>query len=255
MNHKHYTGIVLQQRPLREADIIVTLWTWEEGKVRLLVRGGKRSVSKLKAAAVPLAWVEISAVPSEHLPAVVSARIVRHYPGINRSLAKTAVVLHMFELVLQTTPDRETNHTLALALRESMDHLEESQEGEHRHILNWMMSRCIVASGHTPELSACSACGKRKHASDENRSYFSDLLAGLVCDDCRRHTVDSRLMDRAAGAYLEALFTQPHFDGEKLGRFGDDEPAAHGFLYSYLRYITERSLRSEDFLQGVALSR
>ena len=51
-------GVVLRETETKETDKILTLLTWEQGKIAVIARGARRKQSKFGAAAQPLAYSE-----------------------------------------------------------------------------------------------------------------------------------------------------------------------------------------------------
>src|SRR3989442_13695185 len=56
---KESEAIVLRTYPLREADLLVTLFTREEGKVRGVARSAKKSKRRFGGALEPLTYVRV----------------------------------------------------------------------------------------------------------------------------------------------------------------------------------------------------
>ena len=57
MSLKQSEAIVLRTYPLREADLLVTLFTRAEGKVKGIARAAKKSKRRFGGALEPLTWV------------------------------------------------------------------------------------------------------------------------------------------------------------------------------------------------------
>lgn len=51
-------GVVLRETETKETDKILTLLTWEAGKIGVIARGARRKNCKFAAAAQPLAYAE-----------------------------------------------------------------------------------------------------------------------------------------------------------------------------------------------------
>ena len=53
-------AIILGYTPLGEADLLVTMYTWDQGKVKAVGKGARRSTSKLVGHLEPLTMVRMS---------------------------------------------------------------------------------------------------------------------------------------------------------------------------------------------------
>ena len=104
MKYKKLTGIVLKKQNYREADQIITIFTKELGKVRVMARGLRKPGSKLAYSMQDLALVEIEMVKS-NIPSLISARPLAQFIGVRESLTALAAAFYASELLLKTTPD------------------------------------------------------------------------------------------------------------------------------------------------------
>ena len=66
-------AISLATRPWREQDLLVDLYTLEQGKLTLLVRGGRRLASKLAAHVEPLTLLELMVIEGKGMPTAAAA--------------------------------------------------------------------------------------------------------------------------------------------------------------------------------------
>ena len=57
MSLKQSEAIVLRTYPLREADLLVTLFTRDEGRIKGVARSAKKSKRRFGGALEPLTWV------------------------------------------------------------------------------------------------------------------------------------------------------------------------------------------------------
>jgi DNA repair protein RecO (recombination protein O) len=96
-------GVVLKKQNYRETDQIVTIWTDEFGKIRVLARGVRKSSSKMAGALQDLALVRIEVTGK--WPTLTSAQTVRNFRGIRENLAKVAPAYYACELVMKMTAD------------------------------------------------------------------------------------------------------------------------------------------------------
>lgn len=243
MNLKTYNGVVLKRTPLREADEVVTLWSWEEGKVRLLVRGLRKSSSKLKAAGVPLAWVELGVVASEYLPIVTSARTVKSNQKITCNLEYLAMVFNIFEIVLRTTPDREPNVAISMLLRQALDFLNDQEHAGLDFILTFRL-KFLTALGYEFQFSPCRQCGQALNS--KLALFWSDIFMGPICGSCSRFDPRAKKLDLPTVLHLVSLGKTSGFsagsNNQELNVKGEK------LLSEVFQALTERDFRSKIFL-------
>ena len=109
MKYKKLVGIILKKQNYREADQIVTIWTREAGKVRVMARGLRHGKSKLAYSMADLGVVEVETAGNKTLPALIAAKSVQNFNGLREDLSKTVAALYVSELMLKMTADEQPN--------------------------------------------------------------------------------------------------------------------------------------------------
>src|SRR5262249_37778573 len=112
MPFKESEAIVLRTYPFRESDLLVTLFTRVEGKVRGVARAAKKSRRRFGGGALePLTYVKVAYEDRERQElARLDACEVLDSPLTNEVDYPRAVALaHVAELLDELLPDREAN--------------------------------------------------------------------------------------------------------------------------------------------------
>ncbi|PIR97671.1 MAG: DNA repair protein RecO [Candidatus Doudnabacteria bacterium CG10_big_fil_rev_8_21_14_0_10_41_10] len=247
MNYKTFTGMVLRHDPLRETDEIVTFWSWEEGKVRLLVRGVRKQDSRLKTILSPLTWLALHAVPSSYLPVVTSAKAIKSFSGISSSLNGFALIFGVFEMVLKTTPDGQPNEELTMLLRKGLEHLDEGKSAGLDFMIDFKLG-LFSALGYQLSFSRCVHCQSENSEREGQTGHFSQLAAGLLCKNCHYRFSDAKSTDLRLFQYLNKLgSTETQFLITPAGDYLKKQ--ADGLLSDFLLFVTEREMKSKKFLE------
>lgn len=179
---KESEAIVLRTYPLREADLLVTLFTRSEGKVRGVARAAKKSKRRFSGALEPLTYVRAYYEDRERqeLARLDSCEVLESPLAFEVSYPRAVALGHVAELLDELLPDREVNDDvfrLALAVLAGL-----------RGADVWMpityfdlwMTRLM---GYLPELSECIVCGRTLNGS---RAFFHALSDGLLCAEDKR---------------------------------------------------------------------
>lgn len=247
MHYSVISGLLLKRQPLREADEILTVWSWERGKIRLVVRGLRRNRSRLKAAVLPLAWMEYRVVCGRGLPLVIGTRIVRSYGVITTEFGRAALVLALFELVLRLTADEASNQELSLLLRECLEYLEAEQRVGAAFFVKIRL-QLLAVIGYRLLMSQCASCGSRL---DQLEFSWSFLAMGPLCGNCASTAADIVKIDPALAAAVDAL--QRDSD---LSVDADIAPpilrSIDHWLCRLFVHLTERPLQSPRLLYELA---
>ena len=84
MSYHIYTmrGIILSERPVREADRIYTIMTRNLGLVRAAAIGVRKEISKLRGSIEPFSLSSISFVKGKDYWRLTSAELIRNIPAV-----------------------------------------------------------------------------------------------------------------------------------------------------------------------------
>src|SRR5580704_11608037 len=179
---KESEAIVLRTYPLREADLLVTLFTRSEGKVDGVARAAKKSRRRFGGALEPLTYVRAHYEDRERreLSRLDSCEVLESPLASEVSYPRAVALAHVAELLDELLPDREPNDAvfrLALAV---LVGLRGSNVWLPVTYIELWMTRLM---GYLPELSECMVCGRTLNGS---RAFFHALADGLVCLDDKR---------------------------------------------------------------------
>ncbi|MFZ0801976.1 MAG: DNA repair protein RecO [Terriglobales bacterium] len=179
---KESEAIVLRTYPLREADLLVTLFTRTEGKVHGVARSAKKSRRRFGGALEPLTYVRAHYEDRERreLARLDSCEVLESPLATEVTYPRAVALAHVAELLDELLPEREPNDAvfrLALAV---LSGLRGPSVWLPITYLELWMTRLM---GYLPELSECMVCGRTLNGS---RAFFHALSDGLVCGDDKR---------------------------------------------------------------------
>jgi DNA repair protein RecO (recombination protein O) len=182
MSIKESEAVVLRTYPLREADLLVTLFTRDDGKVRGVARAAKKSRRRFGGALEPMTHVRAQWNERERQDlARIDSCEVLHSPLSDQVSYPRAVALgHMAELLDQLLPDREANDAV---FRLTLSVLEELRGPEIWLPVTYFELWLTRLVGFLPDLTECIRCGRVLNGS---RAYFHALADGLACADDKR---------------------------------------------------------------------
>lgn len=195
---KESEAIVLRTYPFREADLLVTLFTRTEGKVRGVARAAKKSRRRFGGALEPLTYVKVTFDDRERQElARLDACEVIESPLTSEITHPRAVALgHVAELLDELLPDREANDAVFRLALSVLARLRGQELWQPITYFELWMARLM---GYLPDLGECMTCGRALNGS---RAYFHALADGLVCPE------DKRLASSEMSAESRALAAQ-----------------------------------------------
>ncbi|MEO8863318.1 MAG: DNA repair protein RecO [Candidatus Saccharimonadales bacterium] len=145
-------AIVLSRTNYQEADRIITFLTSDNGKVRGLAKGVRRSRAKLAGGIEPLSINEIGFIKGRsELCTLTSARLQQHFGNIVSNMDRTMRAYALLKRINSVTEDNSGNEYFELA-SQTLKALDDP-ETDMLLIELWFDSQLLDISGHTPNLT------------------------------------------------------------------------------------------------------
>jgi DNA repair protein RecO (recombination protein O) len=229
-------GVVLRTQKLGEADRIITLLTRENGRVRAVGKGVRRTKSKFGARLEPFTHVDVQLYTGRSLDVVTQAETLTTFgAGMAADYGRYTAGTAMLETAERLTAEEHEPAVQQYLLL--VGGLRALAAGEHDPglVLDAYLLRSLAVAGYAPSFDACARCG-----ADGPHRAFSISGGGSVCPDCR--TPGSTSPDPATLTLLAALLSGDWEVAEAAEPRQRREGS--GLVSAYLQWHLERGLRS-----------
>jgi DNA repair protein RecO (recombination protein O) len=232
---KQSEAIVLRTYPLREADLLVTLFTRAEGKVKGVARAAKKSRRRFGGALEPLTCVRVHYDDRERqdLARLDSCDILESPLTSAMDYSRVVALEHIAETLDELLPDREANDAI---YRLAVSVLRQLRNGSIWMPLTYFQLWLVRLVGFLPELGMCSNCGQSLNGS---RAFYHALADGLMCAQHKRLASSELTPDSRAVAAQMFRMPLDSFAGEPWTQ------QQHGDLRRYLLQIIERHVEKK----------
>src|ERR1051325_588763 len=179
---KESEAVILRTYPMREADLLVTLFTRQEGKIRGVARAAKMSKRRFGGALEPLTYVRVYYEDRERqeLTRLDSCEVIESPLATEVSYPRAVALGHIAELLDELLPDREANDAVFRLTLSVIAGLRGPEIWMPVTYFQLWMTRLM---GYLPDFSGCVVCGRELNGS---RAYFHALADGLMCGDDKR---------------------------------------------------------------------
>jgi DNA repair protein RecO (recombination protein O) len=175
------TGVVLRTYKLGEADRIVVFLTEENGKVRAVAKGVRKTMSKFGARLEPMSHVKLLLYRGKDLDIVSQAESVEPLAPMLSSLDRASQGIAVLEAADQLGLEREPNAQL---YRMVVGVLRTIAERPAPLVVPAFFWKLLSAEGLRPELDVCVRCGERPDDGVELVAFDLDE-GGTLCRSCR----------------------------------------------------------------------
>jgi DNA repair protein RecO (recombination protein O) len=238
----HGEAIVLRTWPFHEADLLVSLFTRDQGKVKGVARHAMRSRKRFGGALEPATHVRAHYTerPRQELVRLDQFEILWSPLSAPIDYLRTAALQLVVEVLEEAMPDLAADDNI---YRLALTVLTAVQTGSLYLPVTYFCLWMNRLMGWMPELGHCAACGLDLHS---QTVYWSPTADGVTCYDDRRpgsHALTAASVaesHRIARTPLADLTTEPW----PSNRSADLRAFAIGTLERHL----ERRLRSATAL-------
>ncbi|MEX1158245.1 MAG: DNA repair protein RecO [Thermomicrobiales bacterium] len=192
-------GIVLRRRDLGEADRIITIFTAEQGKRRIVAKGTRRTSSKMAGHLEPFCATRLLVARTRGLDIISQAETIEHFSDLRLNEAAIATAGYFAELVDALLPEDQAQEPIYELMYASLRLLNEGRDTRLvTHIFEMGMLRQL---GYRPELARCVTCG----AEIEPVLNGFSLDGGVICPGCLRVRPDVPALSVNALKLLRAI--------------------------------------------------
>jgi DNA repair protein RecO (recombination protein O) len=246
------SAILLRRIEFGDYDLIVTLFTEDQGKTSAIAKAAKKSVKRFPGVLEPFSRIDVvlSRGKGNGMPVLKEASLEEPYFKIREDILKTSYASYWAELIYLWVAEGEPQRDLYRLMVHVLGELNRGEIGVETLSILFQM-RFLSLAGFRPNFDCCHAC---KTALD--RIQCASVVAapakgGIVCPTCGGVS-GSRL--RISKGTLKQLMWTNNEDLERAARVRFSSTAvAEGlaFLESFVPYHIGRSPKSLNVLRAV----
>jgi len=236
-------AIVLRTYPMREADLLVTLFTRLEGKVRGVARSAKKSKRRFGGALEPLTYVRAfyDVREGQELARLDSCEVIDSPLAAEVSYGRAVALGHIAELLDELLPDHEANDAIFRLTLSVLHVLTGSALWMPVTYFELWLTRL---TGFLPELTECVVCGRNLNGA---RAWFHALADGLMCADDKR--LASSEISGESRALAAQMFRAPAESFAEQPWPKSQAADLRKFLMQILQRHLEKKLVTADMLE------
>ncbi len=238
-------AIVLRHADWGEADRLITLYTREGAKFRVVAKGARRIKSRKAGHLEPFTRVTLQLAKSRSFPIVTQAETQDAYLPLRDNLLRTATASTVIELLDRFTYESEVeNPTAFTLLADTLSRI--ATQPDPWVAVRYYELQLLDLLGYRPQLVQCANCRTDIQPVDQ---YFSIVQGGILCPNCGRNLPGSQPVS------MNVLKTLRHYQRSTYPQaFKWDPPPAvrlevETLIQRYITYLLERELNSPGFLK------
>jgi DNA repair protein RecO (recombination protein O) len=240
-------GIVIRERPLGEADKLLTILTRKGGKMAASARGARRTRNRLLGPTQLFCHSRFLLLTGRGLATVGQAEIIEPFVGLREDLERLAYASYFAELVDGFMGEDDSQPAIFDFLRSLFSGLLKVQDLDL--LVRYGELKLVSLAGFMPSLFRCASCGETLPL-QVTRAAFSPDAGGLLCSGCSSGQ-DLIFLKGSSVAALRHMLTA---DPKRVSVLAMNEDVRGELKYAlrrYLDYYLGKDLKSLDFLAAL----
>ncbi len=237
-------AIVLGYTTLGEADLLVTLFTRDQGKVRAVGKGARRSNSKLVGHLEPLTLLKMSMVQGRTMDIISQVEIIKSFSTLKENLSGIAKGLYLAEMMSGFGAEASPNPNLFQLMIDTLRVIEADSDSEIA--TRYFESHLLEVSGIMPKLYNCVEC---RDELEPGAHRISPNVGGTLCRECSPEDAHLRPLSLRALKVLRLLARCQLAEACKLSMNDSLSSELKSLLTTTVSYWLGNEIRSNSFLE------
>ena len=239
-------ALILRHQRWGEADRILTIFSKESGKLRVIAKGVRKTTSR-KAGHVELFMqTALQLAQGRDFWILTQAEAINSFLPLREELQRMGVASYVIELLDKFTYEDGPNPQLYKLAVETLERL--TTDASVFVVLRFFEMRLLDLLGYRPQLFQCIGCQADIKAEDQ---YFSALVGGVICPLCAHKYEDIRKISVSALKYLRHFQRSTFKEALAAAPESGVAQETERVMQWYLTYMLERAINSQIFLQQI----
>lgn len=240
-------AVVLRHHDYGEADRLLTLYTRQLGKTRVLAKGARKIASRKAGHIEPFTQVKLQLAKGRDMLLVTQADTVDAYLPLRENLILTSQASYVLELLDRFTYVDETeNPSTFRLLTDTLARL--ASKDDPWLVIRYYEMRLLDLLGFRPQLVQCVNCGREIKAEDQ---FFSFRAGGVICPRCGHGLPQLKPIAVETLKYLRHFQRSNYRDASRARPNSEVQKEAEDLMQGYFTYLLERELNTPGFLKKI----
>lgn len=253
-------GIVLKGMPLGDRDRLISVYSQDYGRLRLVARGIRKMSSKLSGHLDTFNRVFVNISSGNSIDSISGGEVVETFSELKRDLKITARAFYVVELTDDFVADESPNeelYTLLLAILRELELLARSVSESNQHVdgkeemellMRFFELNLLINSGYAPELNTCVLCNQP--LSKEGNGYSVEM-GGIIGTTCYLQTESVQPISVAAIKSLRFLSGTKIAVARKLRINPILMTEMQTILHGFIQNIIERKVSARQLIDSI----
>jgi len=241
--------LVLRRRDVGDADRLLTVLTPGEGKLELLAKGVRKTMSHKAGHLEPFMHTQVLVAQARTWDLITEVSTVESFRYLREDLdaiGRGAYVCELVDCFAESGDEARALWDLALFALRELDGAAQGGAGLPANLLRWFDLQLLGLAGFQPQFFHCVACEAEL---EPVLNFFSLHEGGVFCPRCGPLRDDVEPMDAATLKVLRYMQSRSWGEVSRLQVRPSITRIVDNILNRTLSNVLERHVRSTDFLR------
>lgn len=243
-------AVILKRQNFGEASSIITVFTKNHGKLKILAKGSRKIKSKFMGHIEPFSLVKISIVSGRSFEILTSIEIKKSHHNLKGSLKHLPQLSYISEITECITCENLSNSALFCLITKTLS--SSLWKDNPDTIVLFFLVNALKILGFSPHFDFCLKCKSK----DLRKSYFSYYWGGILCEQCKDYHSHQMINQNTIRILRILELPQSSYNniddiGKKFSEIDNDlRKEAFGIMSRFLIYINEKKPNSLKFIES-----
>lgn len=240
-------ALILRSRPLGERDRLLSLFTYEQGKLTAVAPGARKVKSRLAAGVDYFNCGHFLLYRGKSLFTVTQLEIEINFVQIRKNIRAYACGMYFCELVEKLLEEGEPLPAVFNLLLGCWSCLDKNNNVDGEIMARFFELRLLALLGYRPHLQGCLYCGAA-----EGPFFWNNSAGGILCQQCRPRAGEVYALDKGTLALANHLLGLRPAKVRNIRAGDKQKKELRLFIGQFLQYWTAAgSLQGLSFLDGI----
>lgn len=170
------------KKDVGETDRIYTIYTLENGKIRVLAKSVRKANAKLAGFLENFTLAEIFIAKNQGMGKITGSLVLDNFSRMRENLEAVRSVFGSVELLGKIIKDENKDEKIFGLLKEYLEASNSISSAEKTEILSLGFSfKLLEEAGYKVEANICAVCGEKIR---EGNNFFDPEQGGIICEGC-----------------------------------------------------------------------
>lgn len=238
-------GFIFKKEDIGEANQLLSLYTKEFGRLKILGKGIRKISSKLRPAMELFYLSEIEFIEGKIYKTLTDAMALEKFKNFKKSLKKLSIAYKISDVLDNLIKEGERDIKIWNLILETFKNLNEIHYpfitcNLQYYYFFWNL---ISYLGLKPELSSCLLCQEKIQ---EKSIYFNSEEGGIICEDCSSKVKKGTKINSVLVRILKIIFEKKFNYFKNLSIEREDLKKLEKISEDYLKFLSEKKYETEN---------